>query len=217
MMLDTLRDSLRSFLRDPRYRPLLEWGAWCLLVLLLWQQTDHFSQPMSEFQFGADGWPKAVLLLLLLGASAQMASDLVKQHRGQTTKTPSKSKIISKTVSESNTVSESKTVPESKTVSESKTKVMSWYQVVAVFCLPLVYVFLMRRLGFFLATPLFVLAYLWTMEVRRWQHLVSVTLVVFGLVLLVFVRFFYVALPVGSWEWAYAVNNFVIALVRAGL
>ena len=180
---------------------MLEWGAWCLLVLLLWQQTDHFSQPMSEFQFGADGWPKAVLLLLLLGASAQMASDLVKQHRGQTTKTPSKSKTLSK----------------SKTVSESKTKVMSWYQVVAVFCLPLVYVFLMRRLGFFLATPLFVLAYLWTMEVRRWQHLVSVTLVVFGIVLLVFVRFFYVALPVGSWEWAYAVNNFIIALVRAGL
>ncbi len=94
---------------------------------------------------------------------------------------------------------------------------MSWHQVVAVFCLPLVYVFLMRRIGFFLATPLFVLAYLWTLEVRRWQHLVAVSLAVLAVVLLVFVRFFYVALPVGSWEWAYAINNAIVALVRAGL
>ena len=94
---------------------------------------------------------------------------------------------------------------------------MSRYQVVAIFCLPLVYVFLMRRLGFFLATPLFIFAYLWTLEVRRWQVLVAVTLIVFAVVLLVFVRFFYVALPVGSWEWAYAINNAIVALVRLGL
>ncbi len=182
-MFDTLRRS--------RYRPLLEWGGWCLLVLLLWQQTEHFSQPMGEFLFGADGWPKVVLLLLLLGASAQTASDLIKQSAANTKR--------------------------EDTATPSSSKSMSWYQVAAVFCLPLVYVFLMRRLGFFLATPLFVLAYLWTLEVRRWQSLAAVTLTVFAVVLLVFVRFFYVALPVGSWEWAYAINNEIVSLVRAGL
>ena len=188
-MLDTLRYA--------RYKPLLEWGGWCLLVLLLWRQADHFSQPMNEFRFGADGWPKAVLLLLLLGASAQAASDLVK---GRYKKTQT-------------------TTPEAKTTRKDAkpSKVMSWYQVVAVFCLPLVYIFLMRRLGFFLATPLFILAYLWTLEVRRWHHLVAVTLVVLGIVLLVFVRLFYVSLPVGVWEWAYAINNAIIELVLTGL
>ena len=188
-----------AILRHPRYRPLLEWGGWCLLVLLLWQQTDHFAQPMSEFRFGADGWPKTVLLLLLLGATAQTASELLKQSVAHKSK-----KASPKTARKS-----------AKTPSPSRS--MSWHQVVAVFCLPLVYVFLMRRIGFFLATPLFVLAYLWTLEVRRWQHLVAVSLTVLAVVLLVFVRFFYVALPVGSWEWAYAINNAIVALVRAGL
>ena len=187
-MFDTLRRS--------RYRPLLEWGGWCLLVLLLWQQTEHFSQPMGEFLFGADGWPKVVLLLLLLGATAQTASELLKQSTANKNAQNTKGK---------------------KAKAPSASKTMSWYQVAAVFCLPLVYIFLMRRLGFFLATPLFVLAYLWTLEVRRWQNLVAVTLSVFAVVVLVFVRFFYVALPVGSWEWAYAINNEIVALVRAGL
>ncbi len=191
-----------NLLRNSRYRPLLEWGGWCLLVALLWQQTDHFDQPMSEFLFGADGWPKVVLLLLLLGASAQMANDLLKHNKkGQPPK-------------QDTTATQEITQKGTKIPSPSR---LSWYQVVAVFCLPLLYVFLMRRIGFFLATPLFIVTYLWTLEVRRWHNLFAVTLVVLSLVLFLFVRLFYVALPVGSWEWAYAINNFIVALVRTGL
>ena len=197
-----------AILRHPRYRPLLEWGGWCLLVLLLWQQTDHFAQPMSDFLFGADGWPKVVLLLLLLGASAQTIDDLLKQRAS--TSSASKGQQGTKTKTTRPTTDAKKNAPSAR-------HAMSRYQVVAIFCLPLVYVFLMRRLGFFLATPLFIFAYLWTLEVRRWLVLVAVTLIVFAVVLLVFVRFFYVALPVGSWEWAYAINNAIVALVRLGL
>lgn len=75
----------------------------------------------------------------------------------------------------------------------------------------------MHRIGFFVATPLFIAAYLFVLEVRRIRPLVFVTLAVYGFVLLLFVRFFYVALPVGAWPSFYEINNQIITLVRIGV
>jgi hypothetical protein len=84
-----------------------------------------------------------------------------------------------------------------------------------IFLLPLVYLVLLPRTGFFVTTPVFVAAFLWVLQVRRVRLLVSVTAIAYGLVLLIFVRLFYVALPVGNWPVFYDVNNWIVVAVRS--
>ena len=52
------------------------------------------------------------------------------------------------------------------------------------------------------------------MEVRKVRLLFGVTATVYGLVLLIFVRLFYVALPVGNWPVFYDINNWIVVAVR---
>ena len=75
----------------------------------------------------------------------------------------------------------------------------------------------MHRVGFFVASPLFIMAYLWVLEVRNWRHILGVTAIILALLFFVFVRLFYVAVPVGAWESFYAINNEIITYIRLGL
>ena len=166
-----------------------EWLFWCVLVTLFWLQTDSFSEPIAEFQFGADGWPKMVLVGIFIGATGQMALGLYEAINTRT---------------------------QSEKAEASKRQISRWQQL-SIFVLPLLYLWFMHRIGFFVVTPFFIAAYLFVLEVRRMRPLLLVTAGVYGFVLLLFVRFFYVALPVGAWPFFYEINNQIITLVRLGL
>ena len=102
----------------------------------------------------------------------------------------------------------------------SGTKEISWQKIgqkIAIFGLPLCYLWAMHRIGFFVATPLFILLYLYVLEVRNWRHLLGVIFIVLALIFFVFVRLFYVAVPVGAWEAFYSINNEIITYIRIGL
>ena len=75
----------------------------------------------------------------------------------------------------------------------------------------------MPSIGFYVATPVFILGLLLLLEVTSPAALLLVTTVVYSLVLLIFTRFFFVALPVGGIQWFYDINNAIISIVRAGL
>ncbi len=192
---------------DHRVAPLAEWLFWTILVAVLWSQTARFSQPIANFRFGADGWPKVVLLCLWLGATFQLAISLWRV--GQEEKSAKKNK--------------EKTKKKDKARKRGRVSLyelvlskQNW-RIAGIFLIPLLYLWLMRRMGFFIITPFFVMLYLWVLEVRRWDYLIAVSFSVYALVLLVFTRLFYVALPIGSWHWCYEVNNYIITLVRFGL
>ena len=85
-------------------------------------------------------------------------------------------------------------------------------QRLAVFALPFAYLFLTARFGFYVMTPVFILALMLLLEVRSWTALLAVTATVYGIVLLVFTRFFYVALPVGHVQPFYDINTMIIVL-----
>jgi hypothetical protein len=80
--------------------------------------------------------------------------------------------------------------------------------------LPLAYAYLIPRAGFYATTPLFVALYLLLLGERRPVVLVSVPLLVFALVSLVFVMLFYTALPTGTWSGFYELSNAFLGLVR---
>ena len=55
---------------------LSEWLFWSVLALILWLQTGAFSEEIAEYKFGADGWPKMVILGLFVGATGQAVLEM---------------------------------------------------------------------------------------------------------------------------------------------
>lgn len=169
------------------HRPLLEWAGWSLIALAAWGQTGSFDAPFDEYAFGAAGWPRAVCLAILAGATAQL---LLAWRAGNGGGAPA---------------------------AAGETDKPRLALRLGILVLPLAYLYLMPVLGFFLTTPVFILFLLLLLQVRTPAALAGVTCVVYGLVLLTFTRLFYVALPVGRIDPFYSLNTLIVGLVRTGL
>ena len=169
-----------------------EWLFWSVLALILWMQTGAFSEEIAEYKFGADGWPKMVIIGIVVGATGQAIIKLMDRSASA----------------------------QDANENDAKPAVMTWQkrvQQLAIFGMPLLYLWAMQRIGFFVASPLFIMAYLWVLEVRNWRHILGVTAIILALLFFVFVRLFYVAVPVGAWESFYAIDNEIITYIRLGL
>lgn len=177
----------------------LEWGVWVALAAVGYWLTFDFDEPLDVYQFGASGWPRFVLACIVVGATVQAAFALTRLRRrarrppGERAKAPEAAD----------------TGPEAPPAPAFSALMLG------IFVLPLIYLILLPRTGFYLTTPPFVLAFLWILQVRRPLVLLGVTATAYGLVLLVFVRLFYVALPVGNWPVFYDVNNWIVVAVRS--
>lgn len=171
----------------------IEWGLWVGLALIAYNITYVFDKPLESYRYGATGWPRFVLIAIMVGATCQL--------------------IFRSVGWEQSAVSDEE-------VSDSPGVSVVWPpnpRMLAIFLLPLLYLWLLPRTGFYLTTPLFIVAYMMVLGVRHWKPIVAVTAIVYGLVLLIFTRLFYVALPVGNWQPFYDINNAIIVTVRAGL
>ena len=175
-----------------------EWLFWAALALILWLQTGAFSEEIAEYKFGADGWPKMVILGIIVGATGQAAF---------------------KWFAPDASLDKTEELKADRSVKQVKQEA-SWQktsQKIAIFVLPLAYLWAMHRIGFFVASPLFIALYLYVLEVRNWRLILGITAIILILIFYVFVRLFYVAVPVGAWESFYAINNEIITYIRLGL
>lgn len=176
------------------WRPLVEWLVWMGLGALVYAQTAVFDRPIQEYLFGPDGWPKALCIALMIGASGQLLYQISLLARGQEEQ------------------------PAEDEVGERKPlSALRILQRVAIFCFPLLYLYLAPSLGFYVVTPFFLIGMLLILEVKSPLALITVTAVVYAFFLIVFTRYFYVAVPVGQFEPFYSMNNAIIVFARSGL
>ena len=173
---------------------LLEWLAWTALVSVALLQTGNFDQPMKEYVFGAAGWPRTVCYAILIGATWQLAFQIYRNWRGV----------------DAFPVTEEGETPRA-------TSGIRRLQRAAFFILPFIYLFATARIGFYITTPVFIICLLLLMEVWSITALLSVTAVIYGIALLVFTRFFYVAVPVGNISPFYEINTAIIVFARTGM
>ncbi len=181
----------------PKLTLCLEWGFWISLAAAGYWLTFDFDEPLDIYRFGASGWPRFILLCMVVGATLQLILGLQKERRNA-----------------AGPANDSETPGEAEGEAEAPARLPVSPRLFGIFILPLAYLLLLPRTGFFFTTPFFVLAFLWILQVRRPRLLIGVTATVYGLVLLVFVRLFYVALPVGNWPVFYDVNNWIVVAVR---
>ncbi len=183
-----------SFLRKAYLKPLAEWLMWMVLVLIALSQVNNFSQEIAAYKFDADGWPITIILALGTGATLQFLFQILSVRAGGTEPAI-------------------QAPPEKKSETSRETKLIN----IAIFLLPFVYLFFAPRMGIYFITPIFIISLLLLLKVRSIKALLGITALTYLLLLLVFTRFFYVALPVGRWEYFYDFNNWIIVVSRIGL
>ena len=168
------------------------WGellVWLALIGGAYALSFEFDRPVGSYRFGATGWPRTILALILVVALVQFALRFARASReaqpgpgfwGQFFRSGTRANVT----------------------------------VGLAFGLPVLYAALMPRTGFYVTTPLFLMAYLYLLGERRWRYLVGVALFIYGLMVLIFTTIFYVALPVGNWPVFYDINNWLVEAYR---
>lgn len=163
-------------------------------------QIGAFDQEIAEYAFGADGWPRSLCIAVFVGATGQLAYQILQLSRG-----------IEEDPDGDGAADDG--------AAEPLVRLSAWrvLQRLGIFLFPLLYLYFTPTLGFYLVTPVFLFGMLLILEVKSPLALVTVTSVVYGLFLLIFTRFFYVAVPVGQVEPFYGINNAIIVFARSGL
>jgi hypothetical protein len=165
--------------------------VWLAIGLSAYAMTFEFDDPIQGYRLGATAWPRAIILGLLAIGILQFGLGMRKA-------------AAAKRLSADKAAQSQPQTPETKVV----------LKVVLAFLLPLFYLLLLPRTGFYLTTPAFLMAYLYLLGERRWARLVQVTAIIYAIMIVVFTTVFYVPLPVGYWPFFYDINNWLLQVYR---
>lgn len=163
---------------------------WLALSITAYALTFEFDDPIQAYLLGATAWPRGIIFGIFIVALLQFGLAL-KRAGGAAKAEPAAEKPPAQE-------------PEAKPV----------LKIVLSFALPLFYLLILPRVGFYLLTPAFLCAYLFLLGERRWGRLIPVTAIIYAIMILVFTVVFYVPLPVGYWSGFYDINNWLLQLYR---
>ncbi|MGD8984425.1 MAG: tripartite tricarboxylate transporter TctB family protein [Desulfobacteraceae bacterium] len=168
---------------------------WITIACVAFVLTYQFNEPLPQYRYGASGWPRTLLLAIAVFAVIQVVwSVFLSRRKG--------------------VIAESEGHVSESLSTDSSASATTYLKRVGAFVIPLLYLFLMPRAGFYIVTPLFIPGYMALLGERRWVHLVGTTLLIYVLSLVVFTKLLYVPLPVGNWPGFYDINSFFVALIK---
>ncbi|MGD9076402.1 MAG: tripartite tricarboxylate transporter TctB family protein [Desulfobacteraceae bacterium] len=168
---------------------------WITIACVAFVLTYQFDEPLAQYRYGASGWPRTLLLAIAVFAVINAlwtvflprSPGVVDTAEAQISDTPS---------------------------ARPATGASVYVKRLGAFVIPLLYLILMPRAGFYIVTPLFIGGYMALLGEQRWVHLVGTTILIYVLTLVVFTRLLYVPLPVGTWPGFYDINSFFVALIK---
>lgn len=169
----------------------VELTIWIAIAAAAFILTFRFDGPLQIYKFGAAAWPRAIIAALTLGAAVQFALAIRRRARAR----------------------------DRQPVRDYWAKLAGAglgvnLRIAATLGLPLLYIFLLPRTGFYLTTPFFLAAYMFVLGERRGAYLVGVPILIYAIAMLIFTRLLFVALPVGIWPGFYDFSNWLLVLVR---
>lgn len=162
---------------------------WLVLAALGFYFSLNFDRKIEFYRFGAATWPRVILLLIVIAAVGQWWTHRQPQSTGDAKEAG----------------------VDTAAAAYSRGEL---FRLAVTFGLPLIYAALWNKMGFYLTTPLFLIAYLYCTGERRLPWLIGVPLVLFGVLTIIFTRLLYVGLPVGYWQPFYDLSNWIVDLLR---
>ena len=168
------------------------WLAFAGLALGI---SFQFDRDIEMYRFGAAGWPRVVIGLIVLCAIGQFI------HAIRASTHPV-------------AVEDADEVPGLiRSVSEHGAGYV--LRIAITLGLPMAYAGLLQYTGYYFTTPLFIAAYLYVTGERRVKWLVFVPLVIYSILTILFTRYLYVGLPVGYWPGFYDFSNWLVVLLKS--
>lgn len=170
---------------------LVELGIWLALATFALYLTFGFDDPLKVYRFGAASWPRVIIFALFVCALAQCF--FMARKRLHDDAMPERSGYWAQ-------------------LREAGLGLN--LKLLAMFTLPLFYLYLLPRTGYYFTTPFFLSGYMLLLGERRLRHLVGTSLLFYGLSLLVFTKLLFVPLPTGNWPGFYDFSNWLLILIR---
>lgn len=172
------------------WKSYLEPLAWLALAVFGLTMSSAFDAPNKIFELGPAFWPQVILIGMIIAAGSLGISIYV--SAGKPVEESSKS---------------------AKFELSSDGAVTFSPRLVAIFLLPLIYVYAMHKLGFYLVTPFFLPVYMYTLGVRRWKTLILVTVGLYAILVLLFVKLIFTPLPQGA-GYFHTLNGQLMGLIQ---
>jgi putative tricarboxylic transport membrane protein len=176
--------------RPASRRSRVEAVVWLALAIAAFIVTFEFDGPLPTFEFGAAFWPRAVIAGVIVAAGVLLVT----------------SYFVGAGEPEAG-------IDERVTDALSEDAARVTKKTLAIFAVPLVYVYAIHQVGFLLITPIFLLGYLYLLGVRRWVTLIAVTVGFYGAVVLIFVKLIFTPLPQGA-GFFHSLNGQLIGLIQ---
>ena len=172
------------------WKSYLEPLAWLALAVVGLTMSSEFDAPNKIFALGPAFWPQVILIGMIIAAVILG---------------------ISIYASGGNPIEDSAEAAQFETpVGDA---VAFSPRLVAIFLLPLIYVYVMHKLGFYLVTPVFLPAFMYTLGVRRWKTLILVTVGLYAILVLLFVKLIFTPLPQGA-GYFHTLNGQLMGLIQ---
>lgn len=170
---------------------LIEVGIWLLFAALAYYFSIRFEKSIEIYAFGATGWPRAVILVIVLSALAQL------YWQWKTGDDLEKEKI-------SNVTDDDDQVRDN----------VYYARLFSILLLPVVYAYIMDWVGFYASTPFFIAGVILLMGERRWKWILGVTAAIWVVIVFVFTVLLYTGLPTGNISPFYDFSNWLLVILR---
>ena len=171
-----------------RTSDVIEAVFWLTLALIFFYVSFQFNQPIEIYKFGATGWPRAILLLTAVVAIGNFYQAY---KRGA--------------VAQKGRVGASEETEPVHYKSFSQYLQTGWLLI-----LPLIYAITLKPVGFYCGTPFFIALIMFAWGERRVSFILYNTLIIYGVLLLLFMVVLNAPLPQGNVSPFYDVSAFIL-------
>jgi hypothetical protein len=174
---------------------ILQLLIWVALGSVAYGLTYRFDNHLENYRYGAASWPRVIILAMIVFALIQTILDLVELGRRE----PSGDVVTGGAAD--------------ITAEKTTSGVAIHLKRLATFGVPLLFLFMIPRMGYYVSAPFFITAFMLLLGEKRLKHLIGTSLLIYGVTLFVFTKLLFVPLPEGTWPGFYEVNSWIIVLL----
>ena len=170
---------------------MIETVVWSLIAIIFFGYTFEFNQPIEIYKFGATGWPRVIILLLLLVTAGNL------YHHFKYGSAIQKGRVGIAETDESPT---------------DYSNPATLAKIIAILFTPFLFASLLKPVGMYSAAPFFIAAVIWLFGERRWKWIISITILIYAILLGLFVVTLNAPLPQGNVSPFYDFSGFILKM-----
>jgi len=172
--------------------------VWIVFAALAYYFSFNFEKEIEIYRYGASGWPRAIIVLMLITAVFLFIKRGT--HSGFHPEDKTEATIH----------------PDSPGIAEkpNERNIAYYLKVGTTLILPIIYAGLMEKIGFYTLTPFFICGFLLLAGERRIKVLIAMSLGVYALFVFIFGKLLYINLPIGTMRPFYDFSNWLLVFIR---